>query len=75
MKLYEQGSWLDDVEIGSLDVRWNWLVVEYDNAPGDVKNVHLTNSGPYFSEFKEADFAHEWFSARNKMEFCKQGDG
>lgn len=68
-------TWLDDVEIGSLDVRWNWLVGEYDNAPDDVKNVHWTNGGPYFSEFKEADFADEWFSARKKMEFCKQRDG
>lgn len=65
-------TWLDDSEIGALDLRWNWLVGEYDNPPNDVKNVHWTNGGPYFTEFKGVDFADEWFEARSKMQFCKQ---
>jgi len=30
-------TWLEDKEIGELDVRWNWLVGEYDDPPSDVK--------------------------------------
>ena len=30
-------TWLDDDDIGALDVRWNWLVGEYDDPPSDVK--------------------------------------
>ncbi len=65
-------TWLDDEEIGELDVRWNWLVGEYDEPPEDVKNVHWTNGGPYFSEFKDCDFSSEWFAERERMVFCAQ---
>jgi len=65
-------TWLDDNEIGELDVRWNWLVGEYTSAPDDVKNVHWTVGGPYFKEYKDADFSQEWFEANERMNFCKQ---
>lgn len=66
--------WLEDEQIGSLDVRWNWLVGEYGSAPADVKNVHWTVGGPYFEEYKDADFAEEWFAERERMTYCKQRD-
>lgn len=65
-------NWLKDDEIGELDVRWNWLVGEYDEPPEDVKNVHWTVGGPYFEEYKNADFANEWFTERDKMAYCLQ---
>jgi hypothetical protein len=65
-------TWLDDAEIGELDIRWNWLVGEYDDPPKDVKNVHWTLGGPYFHEYKNADFSTEWFDELNKINFCKQ---
>jgi len=65
-------NWLNDEEIGELDVRWNWLVGEYDDPPNDVKNVHWTVGGPYFSEYAEADFSDEWFAEKALMEFCLQ---
>lgn len=65
-------TWLQDDEIGDLDVRWNWLVGEYDQPPEDVENVHWTVGGPYFHEYKDADFAEEWFAARGRMAFCLQ---
>ena len=65
-------SWLKDEEIGELDLRWNWLVGEYDEPPADVKNVHWTVGGPYFEEYKDADFADEWFSKRDEMTYCMQ---
>jgi lipopolysaccharide biosynthesis glycosyltransferase len=65
-------TWLKDEEIGSLNVRWNWLVGEYDEPPTDVKNVHWTIGGPYFEEYKDADFAEEWFNEKEKMSNCLQ---
>lgn len=71
MTLHRFG-WLEDDEIGELDVRWNWLVGEYDEPPKDVKNVHWTVGGPYFEEYKNADFAQEWFDERDLMQHCLQ---
>jgi hypothetical protein len=65
-------AWLNDNEIGSLDVRWNWLVGEYAEPPNDVKLVHWTIGGPYFEEYKTVDFADEWFKCRDRMTYCLQ---
>jgi hypothetical protein len=65
-------QWLRDEEIGALDVRWNWLVGEYAEPPQDVHNVHWTVGGPYFHEYKDADFAEEWFAEQERMNFCMQ---
>lgn len=65
-------QWLADDQIGELDVRWNWLVGEYNQPPSDVKNVHWTVGGPYFDEYKDADFASEWFAELKKMNYCMQ---
>ncbi len=65
-------SWLKDDEIGELNVRWNWLVGEYDEPPADVKNVHWTVGGPYFEEYKNVDFSEEWFEEFNEMAYCLQ---
>ena len=65
-------TWLNDNEIGSLDVRWNWLVGEYVQPPVDVKNVHWTVGGPYFEEYVNADFADEWRAMHACMNHCEQ---
>ena len=65
-------TWLDDTEIGELNVGWNWLVGEYDNPPNDIKNVHWTVGGPYFHEYKNSDFSQEWFTERDLMQYCLQ---
>ena len=65
-------QWLKDDEIGALDVRWNWLVGDYDQPPPDVKNVHWTVGGPYFNEYKDADFSDEWYAENEKMNYCMQ---
>lgn len=65
-------TWLNDNEIGELDVRWNWLVGEYQDPPEDVKIVHWTVGGPYFDEYKNVDFSDEWFAEKIKMENCSQ---
>ena len=65
-------TWLDDGDIGELDLGWNWLVGDYKNPPDDIKNIHWTLGGPYFNEFADSDFASEWFDARESMNYCKQ---
>lgn len=70
--LLHRFGWLEDSEIGELDVRWNWLVGEYDAPPHDVKNVHWTVGGPYFDDYKNVDFSTEWFDELKNINFCKQ---
>lgn len=65
-------QWLQDHEIGALDVRWNWLVGEFAEPPADVCNVHWTVGGPYFDEYKHSDFADEWVAEFGRMSHCLQ---
>ena len=67
-------TWLDDNEIGELNVRWNWLVGDYINPPHNVNNVHWTIGGPYFKEYADVDFSLEWFAMNESMNFCKQSN-
>ena len=61
-----QFKWLEsDAEIGELPPAWNWLVNEYDHDP-DAKNVHFTDGGPYFDEYRNDDYADEWFAMRER---------
>ena len=71
-KVLHRFGWLEDSMIGSLDIRWNWLVGEYEDPPDDVKLVHWTVGGPYFDEYKNADFADNWFDYRDRMTSCIQ---
>lgn len=65
-------TWLDDGEIGSLDIGWNWLVGDYIQAPVDTKIVHWTNGGPYFSEYSDVDFSDEWTEMQQEITSCTQ---
>jgi len=75
-KVLHRFMWLKDEEIGSLPVKWNWLVGEYDITDdvtrGDIGNVHWTCGGPYFNEFKDADYADEWNKMLEKVNYCTQ---
>ncbi|WP_027852243.1 hypothetical protein [Marinobacterium litorale] len=64
--------WLNDEDIGELDVKWNWLVGEYSSPPNEIMNIHWTIGGPYFNEYRDTDFAKEWFDEKEKMTYCKQ---
>ncbi len=54
-------KWLDDSQIGALPLEWNWLVGEYAYR-ADAKIVHYTLGGPYFDEYRDCDYAGEWFA-------------
>ena len=55
-----QFKWLDESLIGELPFKWNWLVGEYPYKE-DVYNIHFTEGGPYFKEYKNTEYAEEWF--------------
>jgi hypothetical protein len=56
-----QFKWLESEElIGELPLEWNWLVGEYEHKE-DVKNVHYTEGGPWFTDYRECDYAEDWF--------------
>ncbi|MCM2441957.1 MULTISPECIES: glycosyltransferase [Rhizobium/Agrobacterium group] len=62
-----QFKWLEsDDLIGGLPLHWNYLVNEYDHDPA-AKIVHFTDGGPYFEQYKNDDYAEEWFAARERM--------
>ena len=56
-----QFKWLESEElIGELPLEWNWLVGEYEKKD-DVSNIHYTEGGPWFDEYKDTDYADDWF--------------
>jgi hypothetical protein len=62
-----QFRWLgDDQLIGALPDRWNHLV-GYSAPRPDAALVHYTLGGPYFAEYRDCEYAAEWFAEREKM--------
>ncbi len=67
-------QWLDNDDlIGELPHRWN-VLVGYDTPPplSQVSNLHYTIGGPYFEEYRDTDFAAEWFAERDNTLRCDQ---
>jgi hypothetical protein len=62
-------AWTEDSLIGELPLEWNWLVGEYRRNP-DAKIVHYTIGGPYFGEYRNCDYAEEWFEENRRMNFA-----
>ena len=65
-----QFKWLDENLIGSIPLEWNWLVGEYPYKK-EVHNIHFTEGGPYFKDYKNTKYADEWFNIYNmtKIDF------
>lgn len=62
-----QFKWLgDDALIGAIPNRWNHLV-GYDAARADAALVHYTIGGPWFAEYRDCEYAREWFQERERM--------
>jgi hypothetical protein len=62
-----QFKWLkDDALIGEIPNRWNHLV-GYDAPRPDASLVHFTIGGPYFAEYRDCEYAKEWFRERDEM--------
>ena len=58
-------GWLQDSEIGSLPIEWNWLATEYDDNP-KAKIVHYTLGTPCFKDYLDADMAPLWWQANDR---------
>ena len=59
-----QFKWLENESlIGELPSRWNHLA-EYDPPRADAALVHFTIGGPWFAEYRESEYAEEWFRER-----------
>ena len=62
-----QFKWLgDDALIGELPHEWNHLVA-YDPPRAGAANVRYTIGGPYFSAYRDCEYAQEWFAERASM--------
>ena len=59
-------AWTGDATIGALPLEWNWLVGEYEYNPR-AKIVHYTLGGPYFDDYRDCDYAAEWFDEFRSM--------
>jgi lipopolysaccharide biosynthesis glycosyltransferase len=56
-----QFKWLgDDSLIGALPARWNHLV-GHDAHDPHAANLHYTTGGPWFPEYRDCEYAQEWF--------------
>lgn len=62
--------WLADETIGKLPARWNHLV-DYDpQLPLDnISNLHYTEGGPYFPDYRNCGYANEWLTEYKKTIF------
>lgn len=60
-------KWLQDSEVGEIPQRWNHLV---DYNPSleikDISNLHFTEGGPYFEDYKSCSYADLWFEELKK---------
>ena len=62
-----QFKWLEsDDLIGGLPDRWNHLV-GYNAPRADAALVHYTIGGPYFDDYRECEYAGQWFAERDAM--------
>ena len=56
-----QFKWLEsDKLIGEIPLEWNWLAGEYEHNV-NIKNVHFTEGGPWFTDYEDTDYANDWF--------------
>ncbi|KAL6008582.1 hypothetical protein ACLOJK_034096 [Asimina triloba] len=62
--------WLEDAEIGSIPVDWNFLVGHNKWVEEETplpKAIHYTAGGPWFDACKDCDFADLWLKEMEEM--------
>jgi hypothetical protein len=52
-----QFQWLEEDDIGFLDLQWNWIP---NHSTGEVGFVHFTEGGPWFENYKDVPYAEAW---------------
>ncbi len=59
-------SWLNDDQIGSIDLTWNWLTTEYpENYQANL--LHYTLGTPCFEDYWAAEMADEWHAVHERL--------
>jgi lipopolysaccharide biosynthesis glycosyltransferase len=67
-----QFKWLENDDlIGELPSKWNHLV-GYNPPRKDAALVHYTLGGPYFHEYRDCEYADEWFAELERTTYCMQ---
>jgi lipopolysaccharide biosynthesis glycosyltransferase len=67
-KFLHRFEWLDDTEIGSIPVTWNWLVNWYQEPEdGHPHALHFTEGGPWFDRWSESVYDSQWIKYRDKV--------
>ena len=64
-KALHRFEWVNDSDIGSIPLEWNWLVGEYGKK--EVSALHYTCGGPWHEGYVSSDFATEWCAVRDEM--------
>jgi hypothetical protein len=59
-------TWVDDADIGALDLKWNFLVGEYPKPEQTPLAIHYTNGGPWFENHVDIDFGDLWCAERDR---------
>lgn len=66
-----QFKWLcEESLIGDIPKSWNHLV-GYDKYDLNALNVHFTEGGPYFNEYKDCEYSDEWQRMKSSMLFVE----
>lgn len=60
-------AWLEDAQIGALPLTWNWLAIEYPDAP-DAKLVHYTLGTPCLREYADSAMSGDWVAAHDRSQ-------
>lgn len=59
-------QWLQDDEIGELEITWNYLAIEYKHR-NDVKLIHYTLGTPCLDDFKETEMSDIWWETYSRV--------
>ena len=62
-----QFKWLDDSEIGGLDLGWNYLAGCEQGPYKSLNAIHYTLGGPWFEHRQDCEYAQAWITERDIM--------
>lgn len=67
-KFLHRFEWLDEEDIGTLPIQWNWLVGWYkEPQDGAPKALHYTEGGPWFEQHTNCEYADVWKEYKNQL--------
>jgi hypothetical protein len=60
-------AWLEESEIGALQIEWNWLATEYEDNP-NAHLIHYTLGTPCFRSYQTAPMSSDWHSVHQRSQ-------